>query len=252
MFRQPARIILRTSLIRSSSLIRPALFHTTTPLLKKKPNSKQKIQKQDEKIQAEAEEEVITPTIDFKDAETKFEKVLVKFDKLANEIKLGKLNPKIFDNIMVNIGNQSEVEEVQFNSIAQTSVKGRNFIITMFDPSNAQALINAIIGSGLNMSGTVDPSNKFNIKIPLPPITTETKQNNLKQLKELFDKLKNNKSNSLTSVRGDIRSKFQGHLKNHRISDSENKQLNQLEKLHKLYIDKLQESFKNFEKLIMK
>lgn len=235
-----------------------AKLHTSTILLASKKNSKskksqkqQKIQIEDDKIQAEAEEEVVTPTIDFKDATSRFESILAKFEKLANEIKLGKLNPKIFDNLLVNVGNQKDVEEVPFNTIAQTSVKGRNFVITMFDPLNAQAIINTIIGSGLNMSGVIDPSNKFNIKVPLPPITLETKQNDVKLLKELYDKLRNNKTGSLTAVRGDVRHKFQSHLKTHKLSDLENKQLNQLEKLHKLYVDKLQESFKKFEKRVM-
>ncbi|KAI5962142.1 RRF1 [Candida pseudojiufengensis] len=245
------KFILKSNPIRSNYILKPRFFNTSPILLKKK-STKQKLQKQDEKIQAEAAEEIITPTIDFPTVESKFEKILTKFEKQANEIKLGKLNPKIFDNLIVNIGNQKDVEEVQFNTIAQTSIKGRNFIVTMFDPSNGQSLINAIIGSGLNMSGTIDPSNKFNIKIPLPPITSETKQQNLKQLKELFDKLKNNKTNSLTSIRGDTRSKFQSNLKNHKITDLENKQLTQLEKLHKLYIDKLHEKFKAYEKQILK
>lgn len=234
-------------------------FHTNATLLaaskknskSKKAQKQQKIQIEDDKIQAEAEGEVVTPTIDFKDATAKFESIVSKFEKLANEIKLGKLNPKIFDNLLVNVGNQKEVNEVPFNTIAQTSVKGRNFIITMFDPLNAQAIINAIIGSGLNMSGIVDPANKFNIKVPLPPITLETKQNDVKLLKELFDKLRNNKTGSLTSVRGDVRHKFQSHLKTHKLSDLENKQLTQLEKLHKVYVDKLQELFKQYEKRIL-
>ena len=81
-----------------------AKLHTSTILLASKKNSKskksqkqQKIQIEDDKIQAEAEEEVVTPTIDFKDATSRFESILAKFEKLANEIKLGKLNPKIFD-----------------------------------------------------------------------------------------------------------------------------------------------------------
>ncbi|CCG23092.1 Rrf1 protein [Candida orthopsilosis Co 90-125] len=246
------------SLARIATIRHQPRFHTSATLLAAKKNNKfkkaqkqQKIQFEDDKIQAEAETEVVTPTIDFKEATAKFESIISKFEKLANEIKLGKLNPKIFDNLLVNIGNQKDVEEVPFNTIAQTSVKGRNFIITLFDPSNAQAIINTIIGSGLNMSGVVDPTNKFNIKVPLPPITLETKQNDVKLLKELFDKLRNNKTGSLTSVRGDIRHKFQSHLKTHKLSDSENKQLSQLEKLHKLYVDKLQESFKKFEKRIL-
>ncbi|CAK9437135.1 uncharacterized protein LODBEIA_P15470 [Lodderomyces beijingensis] len=257
------RSLIRTSPARWFLVRRiPSASTTTTPLRslhatytlnsKKNKSKSKKLDKEDEYVQHEAETEKITPTIDFKSTETKFENVLARFEKLANEIKLGKINPKIFDNLTVNVGNNTNVDEVPFTSVAQTSVKGRNFIVTMFDPSNADSIINAIIGSGLNMSGTIDPANKFNIRIPLPPITQETKKHDAKTLKELYEKFRNNKTGSMNSVRGETRSKFQGHLKHHKLSDTENKQLEQLEKLHKVFADKLQASFKSFEKAILK
>ncbi|KAI3406002.2 IPI1 [Candida oxycetoniae] len=229
-------------------------IHTSSSLFAKKKSKgkgKHKKSERENELDESDEYEGVTPTIDFRDATDRFESYLSKFRKSANEIKLGKLNPKIFDGLMINVGNNKDVQEVPFPSVAQTSVRGRNFIITTFDPSNAQSIINAIIGSGLNMSGTVDPQNKMNIKIPLPPITQETKQNSVKLLKQLFEKTKSNKTGSLASVRGDIRQNFNRDLKHHKISDYEKEQLNELEKLHKSYLEKLHDAFVEFEKSIL-
>ena len=99
------------------------------------------------------------------------------------------------------------------------------------------------------MSGTIDPTNKFQIKVPIPNITTETKQENIKQLKEIFENLKNNhKSNSLNYVRSEARNKFQSSLKHNKISDSQHQLLKKLETLHKTYVDKLTDAFKQAEK----
>ena len=231
-------------------------FHTTSFLQGRKNQKLNKakqlrVEREDEFVEHEAQTEAVTPTIDFKDAEERFQHVLEKFEKAANEIKLGRLNPRVFDNLMVTVKDGNKSEEVPFTSVALTSMKGRNFIVTMFDPLQSAAIINSIIGSGLNMSGTTDPNNKFNLRIPMPPVTQETKQNDLKQLKELYEKTKNGARGSLTGVRGEVRQKFHGSLKTHKLSDSENKQLLQLEKLYKLFADKLQDVHRKFEKSIM-
>ena len=162
-----------------------------------------------------------------------------------------KLNPKIFDNLEVNIGNHGHEELVPFTSVAQTSVKEETLLSTCL-MLVTKHVINSIIGSGLNMSGTIDPTNKFQIKVPIPNITTETKQENIKQLKEIFENLKNNhKSNSLNYVRSEARNKFQSSLKHNKISDSQHQLLKKLETLHKTYVDKLTDAFKQAEKVFL-
>lgn len=232
-----------------ATIIPSKTFHSTPINLAKKKSKKNGKQQEEENEDVE-EQEV---TIDFDHVTKNFEAVLSKFNKAATDIKLGKLNPKIFDNLEVNIGNHGQEELVPFTSVAQTSVKGRNFIINLFDASYGKHIINAIIGSGLNMSGTVDPTNKFQVKVPIPTITSETKQENAKQLKEIYENYKNNhKTNSLNSVRGEVRNKFQSQLKHNKMSDSQHQLLKKLENLHKTYLDKLNDAFKTAEKSILK
>ncbi|ODV79951.1 ribosome recycling factor [Suhomyces tanzawaensis NRRL Y-17324] len=225
----------------ASRLTPPTRAFSAAPiLLKKKPK----------KAVAPQEEDVEEPSalIDFEDATAKFKQVLEKFTKTANESKLGKTNPRIFDKLTVNVND----EEVPFTSVAQTSIKGRNFIVTLFDPASSKHVINTILGSGLNMNAQVDPANKYTLKVPLPPVNTETKKESVKQLKEVFEKMKNGSSKgSLASIRADVKNKFSKQVKKQK-SDAETKVLNDFEKLHKTYTEKLAEAFKAAETAILK
>ncbi|EGW34276.1 uncharacterized protein SPAPADRAFT_135104 [Spathaspora passalidarum NRRL Y-27907] len=219
-----------------------AQFHTTPIVFSQKRKSKKG--KKDEPL----EEDVEAPKIDLSDATKKFDSVIEKFSKQATQVKLGKTDPRIFDNLKVNIHN----DLVPFTSLASTSVKGRHFIITLFDPAYGKHIINALIDSDLNMSGQLDPANKFTLKVPVPSITTELKKENAKQLKEIYEKFKVGKTNSLAAVRSDIRTKFLKDAKSSKIGDEETKTLDEFEKLHKSYTDKLTNVFKTTEASILK
>lgn len=191
------------------------------------------------------------PEIDFDDATNKFKGVIERFSKQANEAKLGKTSPNIFDKLIVETANG----EVGFTSVAQTTVKGRNFMITVFDPSNVKSIINAVLGSDLNMNPQIDPSNKQTLKVPLPPLTTESKKENAKQLKLVYERFKNGSgraNGSLATIRGDVKNKFQKQHKKKKLSDAEEKVFKDFEKLHKQYTDKLTEVFKSAEQAILK
>jgi ribosome recycling factor len=210
--------------------------------------AKAKKQKTSKKVEPEPEVEEEGPLIDFDEATKSFDLVVEKFTKLANEAKLGKTNPKVFDKLMVTIND----EETPFTSVAQTSIKGRNFIITLFDPSYSKHVINSILGSTLNMNAQADPANKYTLKAPLPPVTTETKQESAKHLKELFEKFKNGSNRgSLAAIRSDVKHKFSKHVKKQK-SDTESKALQDFEKLHKQYTEKLALIFKAAETAVLK
>ncbi|KAK6460103.1 ribosome recycling factor-domain-containing protein [Scheffersomyces coipomensis] len=225
-------------------------FHFS-PALLAKPKNKKSNNKKGSVKEEEEEKNTEEISIDFDAATDKFDDLIQKFNKSASEIKMGKTNPKIFDKLQVTI----DAEEQPFTSLAQTSIKGRNFIITLFDPSNGKHIINSILGSDLNLSAQADPTNKYTLKVPLPSITSETKKESAKQLKEIFEKFKNGNtksSPSLAIIRTEIRSKFEKQLKSHKKKDSELKELTKFDKLHKQYVDKLTESFKTAEAAILK
>lgn len=217
-------------------------FHQSIVSLKKKSSKKGAVEE-------EVDDEV--PEIDFDELSSRFQSVIDKFAKQANEAKLGKTSPQLFDHLTVHTSDG----EVQFTSVAQTAVKGRNFMITVFDPANSKHIINAVLSSDLNMNAILDPSNKQTLKVPLPPVTTESKKENAKQLKAIFEKLRNGPGGSgkhahtLAAIRADVKHKVS---KKKKLSDGETVIWNKVEKLHKLFVDKLTDVFKAAELAILK
>ncbi|RCK59124.1 Ribosome-recycling factor, mitochondrial [Candida viswanathii] len=238
-------------------------FHTSPVSNAKRSSKKGKKRQQDEEEEEEEEgrqnakdasaAQESEPTIDLDHVTKSFETILGKFNKQATDIKLGKMSTKIFDEIDVNVGKRGEDIVVPFTAVGQTNIQGRNYVINLYDEAYGQNVINAIMGSGLNMSGTIDPNNKFQIKVPIPPVTTESKEANAKRLKDVYEMYRNNqKTNSLNSVRAEARHKFQKKLKLKKMTDTQHQILKKLEALHKTYADKLADSFKAAEKSILK
>lgn len=207
----------------------------------------QKKAKKGGKVVQESTAEPIA-SIDYDQVNKKLQSVVDLFTKYANEAKLGKANPKVFDNLLI----ETEHGEMPYTSVAQTNVKGRNLILTVYDPANVQKIINAVLGSDLNLNPVADPNNKLTLKVPLPPITTEVKKEAIKDLKAVYEKLRNGtgsgKTGSLSSIRNDTRHKFS---KNKKLDDNETKLWNEYEKNHKSYVDKLASLMKNAETQIM-
>ncbi|KAM9907560.1 hypothetical protein OXX79_000874 [Metschnikowia pulcherrima] len=189
--------------------------------------------------------------VNFEELSQRFQTVLDKFSKHANESKLGKTNPQIFDNLQV----ETPDGELPYTSVAITAVKGRNFIMTVFDPANVKHVVNAVLASNLNMNPVADPANKQMLKVPLPPVTTESKKESIKQLKTVYEKLKNGAGGSgknagtLSAIRADVKGKISTKKK---MSDQEQTLWRKVESVHKDYVKKLEDSFKAAEAAILK
>lgn len=209
--------------------------------------------KKSKKVAAkDAEEEVAeAPEIDMKEVSQRLLTVVERFTKQANEAKLGKTNPQVFDHLQVATADGEAV----FTSVAQTALKGRNFIITVFDPANVKHVINSVLASDLNMNPIADPANKQMLKVPLPPVTTESKKESVKHLKTVYEKFRNGpggsgkQAHTLAAIRADIRSKV---AKKKKMTDAETKVWTEYEKLHKTFTDKLGEVFKAAETAMLK
>lgn len=189
-----------------------------------------------------------TDLIDFDALNAKYQDTLARFARAATDAKLGKTSPQIFDRLLVLVNGDT----VPFTSVAQTSLKGRNFIITLFEPRHAHSVINAILGSGLNMNCQIDPSNQYTLKSPLPTITAETKRDAAKKLKQEYEALRNGASrHSLAAVRNDARTKLKKNPGT-RDADLVESTMARLEETHKLYATKLQDLFKQAETAILR
>lgn len=178
----------------------------------------------------------------------KFDSIISKFQKHLLEIKLGKSNPNVFNNVKITIDDKKN-DSVLFTDLASTSLKGRNFIITVFDPKNSSKIINSILN--LNYNAQIDSTNNYTIKVPLPPINTESKQNSVKLLKKSFENFKSGPT-SLASIRHDIKTKLSKVLKLNNLNDTDKLKLDHFEKIHKSYNEKLLHVLKKGEVEIMK
>jgi ribosome recycling factor len=186
------------------------------------------------------------PSLILKELEAKYQESLNHFREKVAVTKQGNSNPNLFDDLKVAL-NHGEVAD--FLSIAQTSLKGRNLIITVFDPIYAKHVISAILQTNLNLNPEHVPNMPQQLKVSLPPVTRETKLDIVKELKKNFEFFKNSNSfkYSLSSNRADALKELKQFKKN----DQTKKTTNDIEKLHKKYTNDLQELFRSAEKQIL-
>lgn len=237
-----------------SSFITPARSFQISSfvLAKNKKNSSKGSSKKgkNEDVEQAIDPDANTLALDFDAIKSKFEAVVEEFNKHATEARLGKTNPNIFDKLKVEVDDS----HLPFTSVAQTTIKGgRNFLITVYDPAHTQSVINAVLGSDLNMNPIKDPANKQMLKVPVPPPTVESRKEASKHLKVIFENLKNGKSGSLSKVRADVRKDIDKQLKKKKnLSDQENALVKEFDNLHKDFTTKLSDAFKAAEKTLSK
>lgn len=190
-------------------------------------------------------DEVLDPKAILADLKSKYETSLTQFNKKLTELKMGRANPAIFDNLKIKIDNSYTAN---YPEIAMTAMKGNNFLnITVFDPNHTKRVISAILESNLNLNPEIDPKNNQLLKIKLPNSTKELKEKQIKEMKELLDQYKSNSSfkNSLQA----IRSNFMKDLKNVEGSkDIVRKLTTDIDSTYKSYAEKLTTTLKNAEK----
>lgn len=237
MFRSVALKFVSRNLVKAPQCAPVKAFSTSFVTFKKEKKSAAK---------EVAQEEVEDPSIILKSLEDKYKESLTQFKAKTAITRQGNSNPKIFDELKVSL-NHNEV--VDYLSIAQTSLKGRNLIITVFDPMYSKHVISAILNAGLNLNPEQVPNIPQQLKVSLPPITTESRLAILKELKKNFEFFKN--SNSFKYSLSFNRAEALKELKQFKKNDQVKKVNQDVEKLHKKYTTDLQELLKSVEKQVM-
>lgn len=176
-------------------------------------------------------------------AQAEFAKTLELHKKKLNEAKQCAANPRIFDNLKLKDGKA-------FTDVASTSLKGKNsLLVTVYDPKDTKHIVSTIMAAGLNLNPERILNNDQQLKISLPPPTTESRMNMCKDLKAIFEEYKNSSSkHSLGHIRSEIMKEIKSLSKK---DDSARKGLQDVEKVHKEYVSKLQDQLKQVEKSIM-
>ncbi|MCE3026836.1 MULTISPECIES: ribosome recycling factor [unclassified Salinicola] len=171
-----------------------------------------------------------------KDAEGRMKKSLESLQTNFHKIRTGRAHPSILDAVMVEYYGS----DVPLNQVANVNVEdARTLAVTPWERTMVQKIEKAIMTSdlGLNPStaGTV-------IRVPMPPLTEETRRNYIKQARAEAE----NARVAVRNVRRDANSDLKSLLKDKEITeDDERRGEEEVQKLTDKYvseIDKLLES----------
>jgi ribosome recycling factor len=149
-------------------------------------------------------------------------------------VRTGRASVNILDGVQV----EAYGSKMPLNQVASLSIPEPTTIMAQpFDPSQLRAIEKAIQSAGLGLN----PSNDGKaVRIPLPALTEERR----KELSKLVHKLSEEGRNSVRQVRRDANERLKKLLKDHKISeDDEKKGLDEVQKLtdaHIKLIDDLQ------------
>ena len=149
-------------------------------------------------------------------------------------VRSGRASTALLDNVHVEAYGSS----MPLNQVAQLSVPESTLIVAQpFDPQLMGAIEKAIRSANLGLN----PANDGKVvRIPLPALTEERR----KELSRHVHKLSEEGRNSVRQVRRDANERLKKFLKDHQISeDDEKKGLEEVQKitdLHIKHIDELQ------------
>jgi ribosome recycling factor len=145
-------------------------------------------------------------------------------------VRTGRASVTILDGVHV----EAYGSKMPLNQIAGLSIPEPTLIVAQpFDPSQLGAIEKAIRSAGLGLN----PANDGKVvRIPLPSLTEERRR----ELSKLVHKLSEEARNSIRQVRRDANERLKKLLKDHKISeDDEKKGLDEVQKLTDLHIKKI-------------
>ena len=147
-------------------------------------------------------------------------------------VRTGRASVTILDGVHVDAYGS----KMPLNQVAGLSVPEPTMIVAQpFDPSQISAIEKAIRSAGLGLN----PANDGKVvRIPLPALTEERR----KELSRHVHKLSEEARNSVRQVRRDANERLKKFLKDHQISeDDEKKGLDEVQKITDLHIKNIDE-----------
>ncbi len=156
--------------------------------------------KDKEKEKGKREQEVnINPDKVISDAKEEMKKAVEKFDEEMRKVKTGRAHPSLLEGIKVFAYDS----EVPLNQLALISVSSPSeLIVEPFDQNLRASIEKAILQSGRDL---VPQSDGKIIKIKIPPLTRETRENLLKLVRKKSEEFKVSIRNIRDKARSDIK-----------------------------------------------
>ncbi|MFD1259113.1 MULTISPECIES: ribosome recycling factor [Entomomonas] len=157
-----------------------------------------------------------------KDTQTRMQKTVESLGHAFAKIRTGRAHPSILDSVMVSYYGA----DTPLNQVANINVEdARTLAISVFDKSMTQAVEKAIMTSDLGLNpasaGTV-------IRVPMPPLTEETRKGYTKQARGEAE----NARVAIRNIRRDAITQLKDLLKEKEISeDDERRAQDEIQKL---------------------
>jgi ribosome recycling factor len=169
-----------------------------------------------------------------KDAEERMTKSLASLDDAFKRIRTGRAHPSILDSVMVSYyGNDTPL-----NQLANVNVEeGRSLLISPWEKQIISDIEKAIMKSDLGLN----PSNNGDtIRVPMPPLTEETRREYTKQAKNEAE----NARIAIRNIRRDANSDFKDLEKEKEISEDEQRRAEDLvQKLTDKYVAEVESAY---------
>jgi len=153
-----------------------------------------------EKEKGKREQEVeINPDKVISDAKEEMKRAVEKFEEEMKKVKTGRAHPSLLDGIKVFAYDS----EIPLNQLALISVSSPSeLIVEPFDPNIRPAIEKAILQSGRDL---VPQSDGKIIRIKIPPLTQETRENILKLVRKKSEDFKVSIRNIRDKARSEIK-----------------------------------------------
>lgn len=178
-----------------------------------------------------------------KDAEDRMQKSVASLEDAFKKIRTGRAHPSLLDDVMVSYYGA----ETPLNQLANVNVEeGRTLIVSPWEKPMIGEIEKAIMKSDLGLN----PSNNGDtIRVPMPPLTEETRREYTKQAKNEVE----NARVAIRNIRRDANSDFKDLLKEKEISEDENRRAEeQVQKLTDKYIAAAEEAYQVKEADLLK
>lgn len=169
------------------------------------------------------------------DAEDRMKKSLVALEEAFKKIRTGRAHPSILDGIMVSYYGA----DTPLNQLANVTVEeGRSLLISPWEKQLISEVEKAIMKSDLGLN----PSNNGDtIRVPMPPLTEETRREFTKQAKAEAE----NARIAIRNIRRDANSDFKDLEKEKEISeDDQHRAEEQAQKLTDKYVAEIEAAYK--------
>lgn len=177
-----------------------------------------------------------------KDAESRMEKSIEHFQHEMSTIRTGRATPSLLDVVKVDYYGS----KMPINQLASiTAPEPRLLVVQPWDKNAIQPIEKAIQESDLGLN----PSNDGNvIRIPIPELSQERRQNLVKLVKKLAEETRI----AIRNIRRDANDTLKKMQKNHEISEDEmHLGMEEVQKLTNDFIKKVDELLEIKEKEIM-